>query len=68
LSGATGLAKNMGVGAYEGGKGKNWSDRESSGVAAAVAYGSGRIGRAAIQKVISKNNSSSGNIPTSKIS
>lgn len=68
LSGSTGLAKNMGIGAYEGGKGKNWSDRESSGVAAAVAYGSGRIGRAAIQKVISKNNSSSGNIPTSKIS
>lgn len=66
VSGAASIAKNTGIGAYEGAKGKSWKDRESKGIPAAVAYGSGRIGRAAIQKVIAKNNSSSGSIPTSK--
>ncbi|HDS5980330.1 TPA: type IV secretion system protein [Escherichia coli] len=66
-SGAGGIVKNMGVGAYEGAKGKSWQDKSAEGISGAVAYGSGLVGRAAIQKVISKNLSSSNNIPTAKV-
>lgn len=61
-----GTAKDIGTGAYEGASGKNWKERESKGVTPAIAYGSGRIGRAAIQKVIASNSRSKQSIPTAR--
>ena len=63
---AAGTAKDIGTGAYEGASGKNWKERESKGVTPAIAYGSGRIGRAAIQKVIASNSRSEQSIPTAR--
>ncbi|MFZ4210595.1 type IV secretion system protein [Pantoea endophytica] len=42
-------------GGIEGGKGVKWANRENKGGAALLGYGSGRVGRAAIQKVKARN-------------